>query len=152
MQSTSSECHEEQQNRLTRRAPNRRRRRHQGDNGTSSTKTLRNSHLKRRTKSSSDHQVSLNKELDQVVSHGAEHRELLHALLRGNHHLAREIAKRQVEKGRLRVFDAILQSLADGRNSSGDVALRPIRRTAEDYSLFVSDLGDLTLSHDSSHR
>jgi len=74
------------------------------------------------------------------------------ALLRENHHLAAEIAKRQVEEGRLRVFDAILQSLADGRNSSGDAALLPTRRTDEDYSLFVNDLGDLTLSHDNSHR
>ena len=122
------------------------------DNGTSSTKTLRNRNLKRRTKSISNHHASLNEELDQVVTHGAEHRELLHARLRENHHLAREIAKRQVEEGRLRVFDAILQSLADGRNSSGDVALLPTRRTDEDYSLFVNDLGDLTLSHDNSHR
>lgn len=64
-------------------------------------------------------------ELNDVLSHRSEHRELLDALLKGNHHLAGEIARRQVEEGRLRIFDAILQSLADGNASAEDVALRP---------------------------
>lgn len=67
-------------------------------------------------------------ELDHVVSHRAEHRELLDALLKGNHHLAGEIARRQVEEGRLRVFEAILQSLADGTALADDVVLRPRAR------------------------
>lgn len=64
-------------------------------------------------------------QLDHVVSHRAEHRELLDALLKGNHHLSGEIARRQVEDGRLRVFDAILRSLADGSALADDVVLRP---------------------------
>lgn len=50
--------------------------------------------------------------------HGDEHRELLDALLKGNHHLASEIARRQVETSRMRILDAILASMTDPRNAS----------------------------------
>jgi len=45
------------------------------------------------------------------VSVPIEHRELLDALLKGNHHLAREIAQRHVESDRMRMFESILGSL-----------------------------------------
>ena len=54
-----------------------------------------------------------------------EHRELLDALLTGNHHTAREIAKNQVEVGRMRMFEAILQSLTSTSDAAESVVLRP---------------------------
>lgn len=57
----------------------------------------------------------------------AEHRELLDALLKGNHHLARDIAQRHVEGDRMRVFEAILGSLASNGSGidSDQLRLRP---------------------------
>ncbi len=63
---------------------------------------------------------------DMINIHGAEHRELLDALLKGNHHLAREIATRQVEESRLRFFEAILQSLTDANSIAGNIVLQPL--------------------------
>ena len=54
-----------------------------------------------------------------------EHRELLDALLTGNHHTAREIAKNQVEAGRMRMFEAILKSLTSAGGAADTVILRP---------------------------
>lgn len=54
-----------------------------------------------------------------------EHRELLDALLTGNHHTAREIAKNQVEVGRMRMFEAILESLTKTSDAAESVVLRP---------------------------
>jgi DNA-binding GntR family transcriptional regulator len=60
------------------------------------------------------------------VSHQAgEHRELLDALLKGNHHLAREIAEHQVEVGRMRMFEAILASLTSSAAIADRVVLTP---------------------------
>ena len=60
------------------------------------------------------------------VSHQAgEHRELLDALLKGNHHQAREIAEHQVEIGRMRMFEAILESLTSAGGSADRVVLTP---------------------------
>lgn len=60
---------------------------------------------------------------EQVV----EHRELLEALLKGNHHVAHEIAKRQVESSRKRVMEALLNSVGTSAASkAGEVVkLRP---------------------------
>lgn len=57
----------------------------------------------------------------------AEHRELLDALLKGNHHLARDIAQRHVEGDRMKVFEAILGSLtnASGNIATDQISLRP---------------------------
>ena len=55
----------------------------------------------------------------------SEHRELLDALLTGNHHTAREIAKNQVEAGRMRMFEAILKSLTSAGGAADTVVLRP---------------------------
>lgn len=55
-----------------------------------------------------------------------DHRELVDAILKGNHHLAREIAERQIEEGRLKVFAAILSSFATGGGTE-NVSLRPGR-------------------------
>lgn len=66
-------------------------------------------------------------ELEDMVSHSGEHRELLDALLKGNHHLAGEIATRQVEEGRLRVFEAILKSFTEGKTMNGNVVI-PLRK------------------------
>ncbi len=50
-----------------------------------------------------------------------EHRELLDALLKGNHHLTREIAQQHVESDRMRMFDTILGSLgASGKSLASD--------------------------------
>lgn len=51
---------------------------------------------------------------ESVALHVREHKELLDALLKGNHHTARQIAEQQVETGRMRMFDAILASLTAG--------------------------------------
>ncbi len=60
------------------------------------------------------------------VSHQAgEHRELLDALLKGNHHQAREIAEHQVEIGRMRMFEAILESLTSAGGTADRVVLNP---------------------------
>lgn len=62
----------------------------------------------------------------------AEHRELLDALLKGNHHLGRDIAQRHVEDDRMRVFEAILGSLSTGQGIAADqLRLRPISGAAE---------------------
>lgn len=55
------------------------------------------------------------------VDESIEHGELLDALLKGNHHLAREIAQRHVESDRMRVFNSILGSLgAAGKGLASD--------------------------------
>lgn len=64
---------------------------------------------------------------DSVTLHVGEHRELLEALLKGNHHNAREIAERQVETGRMRMFEAILASLTGTGGAADTVVLRPRR-------------------------
>lgn len=69
---------------------------------------------------------------DVIGTSVTEHRELLDALLKGNHHLAREIAARHVEEERLRVFDSLLESLASGTASTEPVVLRPTRRRETD--------------------
>ena len=60
-----------------------------------------------------------------VSSHAGEHRELLDALLKGNHHMAREIAEQQVETGRMRMFEAILTLLTETGGGADTVVLRP---------------------------
>lgn len=55
------------------------------------------------------------------VDESVEHRELLDALLKGNHHLAREITQRHVESDRMRIFDSILGSLGSaGKGLASD--------------------------------
>ena len=68
--------------------------------------------------------IGLNIE-DSVSLHAGEHRELLDALLKGNHHIARQIAEQQVETGRMRMFDAILASLTEAGGAADTVVLRP---------------------------
>jgi DNA-binding GntR family transcriptional regulator len=67
---------------------------------------------------------------DSISVHATEHRELVDALLKGNHHLSGEIARRQVETSRMRVFEAILASLTGpGNGAAADqVKLRPVNR------------------------
>ena len=60
---------------------------------------------------------------DTVSLHAGEHRELLDALLKGNHHIAREIAEQQVEVGRMRMFEAILESLTSAGGTADRVVL-----------------------------
>ena len=62
---------------------------------------------------------------ESVALHSGEHRELLDALLKGNHHLAREIAENQVEVGRMRMFEAILASLTSAGGTADRVVLNP---------------------------
>lgn len=64
---------------------------------------------------------------DTYENEAAEHRELLDALLKGNHHLARDIAQRHVEGDRMRMFEAILGSLSTsgGGLAASQVRLRP---------------------------
>ena len=70
--------------------------------------------------------------LEDNESHQAgEHRELLDALLKGNHHLAREIAEHQVEVDRMRMFEAILTSLTSSGRTAERVVLSPVEKTAE---------------------
>lgn len=65
-------------------------------------------------------------DISEDVTHQAgEHRELLDALLKGNHHTAREIAERQVELGRMRMFEAILESLTSAGGRADSVVLSP---------------------------
>ena len=72
-------------------------------------------------------------DISESVSHQAgEHRELLDALLKGNHHLAREIAANQVELGRMRMFEAILESLTSAGGSADRVVLTPPDRARSD--------------------
>lgn len=44
----------------------------------------------------------------------AEHKELLDALLKGNHHLARDISARQIETSRKRIIEGLLLSQMNG--------------------------------------
>ena len=70
--------------------------------------------------------LNLGLDLEDNVSHQAgEHRELLDALLKSNHHLAREIAEHQVEIGRMRMFEAILASLTSSGGTADQVVIRP---------------------------
>ena len=62
---------------------------------------------------------------ESVARQAGEHRELLDALLKGNHHLARQIAEQQVETGRMRMFEAILASLTGTGGAADSVILRP---------------------------
>jgi DNA-binding GntR family transcriptional regulator len=65
-------------------------------------------------------------DITESVSHqSGEHRELLDALLKGNHHQAREIAEQQVEIGRMRMFEAILESLTSAGGTADRVVLTP---------------------------
>lgn len=68
---------------------------------------------------------------DDVTHQAGEHRELLDALLKGNHHTAREIAERQVELGRMRMFEAILESLTSAGGRADRVVLSPPRADDE---------------------
>jgi DNA-binding GntR family transcriptional regulator len=56
----------------------------------------------------------------------AEHRELVDALLKGNHHLARDIARRQIETSRKRVMEALLAEVtsANGTFRTGSLKVR----------------------------
>lgn len=47
----------------------------------------------------------------------AEHQDLVDALLKGNHHLARQVAERQVETSRQRVMEALLASASGAATS-----------------------------------
>lgn len=67
-----------------------------------------------------------------ISQQDAEHRELLDALLKGNHHNAREIAKNQVEIGRMRMFEAILESFTAGGGAADSVMLRPPPKPGRD--------------------
>ena len=70
--------------------------------------------------------LHLGLDLHDNASHQAgEHRELLDALLRGNHHSAREIAEHQVESERMRMFEAILASLTSSSGTAEKVVLTP---------------------------
>lgn len=61
-----------------------------------------------------------------------EHRELLAALLKGNHHLAHDIAVRQIESSRERVMGALLAAMTTpgGTRRRADVERPPRRRSA----------------------
>lgn len=72
--------------------------------------------------------LSLGLDIEQSVNlQRGEHRQLLDALLKGNHHLARQIAEQQVETGRMRMFEAILASLTSAGGAAESVVLRPHR-------------------------
>ena len=60
-----------------------------------------------------------------VALHAGEHRHLVDALLKGNHHMAREIAEQQVETGRMRMFEAILASMTEAGGMADTVILQP---------------------------
>lgn len=62
---------------------------------------------------------------ESIAEHADEHRDLLDALLKGNHHTARRIAEQQVETGRMRMFDAILASLTGAGGAADSVVLKP---------------------------
>lgn len=66
---------------------------------------------------------------DSLALQASEHRTLLDALLKGNHHTAGEIARNQVETGRMRMFEAILESLTSSGGAAEGVILRPKSRT-----------------------
>ncbi|MDA2979393.1 MAG: GntR family transcriptional regulator [Actinomycetota bacterium] len=71
--------------------------------------------------------LSLGLDIEKSVSvQASEHRELLDALLKGNHHSARTIAEHQVEVGRMRMFEAILESLTGTGGAADQVVLRPM--------------------------
>jgi GntR family transcriptional regulator, rspAB operon transcriptional repressor len=53
-----------------------------------------------------------------------EHRELVDALLKGNHHLAREIATRQIETSRKRVMEALLGEMSGPNGKFNPGALK----------------------------
>ncbi|KAA3637824.1 MAG: GntR family transcriptional regulator [Armatimonadetes bacterium] len=73
--------------------------------------------------------MSMGLDIGESLSQQAgEHRELVDALLKGNHHIAREIAKTQVEVGRMRMFEAILASLTTAGGAADTVVLRPANR------------------------
>ncbi len=57
-----------------------------------------------------------------IGDHINGHRELVDAIIKGNHHLAAKIARDHVEAGRLKVIDAILASLT-GSNPNAATAL-----------------------------
>lgn len=67
---------------------------------------------------------------DSAEEQVAEHREMLEALLKGNHHVAHEIAKRQVESSRKRVMEALLNTVGTSASSKAGavVKLRPADR------------------------
>lgn len=59
----------------------------------------------------------------------AEHRDLVDALLKGNHHLARDIATRQIETSRKRVLEALLAEVTgeNGTFKTGTMKVRARR-------------------------
>ena len=65
---------------------------------------------------------------DNSAHQAGEHRELLDALLKGNHHLAREIAEHQVEVDRMRMFEAILASLTSSGRTAERFVLSPVAK------------------------
>lgn len=58
----------------------------------------------------------------------AEHRELVDALLKGNHHLARDIATHQIETSRKRVMEAVLGEMSGPNGNFNASALKLGRR------------------------
>jgi DNA-binding GntR family transcriptional regulator len=54
----------------------------------------------------------------------AEHRELVDALLKGNHHLARQIATQQIETSRKRVMEALLGEMSGPNGNFNSAALK----------------------------
>lgn len=57
-----------------------------------------------------------------------EHRELVDALLKGNHHMAREIATAQIETSRKRVMQALLTGVSGSNGQFNAAALKLGRR------------------------
>lgn len=58
-----------------------------------------------------------------------EHRELVDALLKGNHHMARDIATRQIETSRKRVLEALLTEVDSPNGKFNAAALKLGRRS-----------------------
>lgn len=65
---------------------------------------------------------------DSVEEQRGEHRDLVAALLKGNHHLAHDIAVRQIESSRERVMEALLASMSSPTAVGVQLSIDPRRR------------------------
>jgi len=63
-----------------------------------------------------------------VEEQRGEHRDLVAALLKGNHHLAHDIAVRQIESSRERVMEALLAAMSSPTATGVKLTIEPHRR------------------------
>ena len=65
-----------------------------------------------------------------VTDHHGQHGELIAALLKGSHHQAQEIARRQIESSRVRVMEALFNAMSSPGAAGPRLNIDPARQAS----------------------